>query len=232
MSRQLAGLAAWKLNAVLVVALATVAMPRIANAGIVITPLSATASSFQDAGHSPTNLINGSGLDVNTPSGLHDNHPGAATMWTAGTGGLAADVDNTWVEFDLGGVYDLMNARIWQYNQNSLPGRQLRQFDILVSPNLVDPFTLVASNVELSQFATTPGPFDAPATPGIPAQLFAAGSLGVQRVRFELDTAWSGSPGEFVGLSEVKFEVVPEPTAGAVLLIGSGLLAMRRRHRG
>jgi hypothetical protein len=189
---------------------------------VLVTPVSVVASS--EANSAAVHLIDSSGLSVNSSAGLHDNAAGAATMWTMGTSpGQPAVVDDSWVEFDLGNNYNLTNTYIWQYNQNNLPGRQTKQFDLLVSSTTSGAFTTtILTDSILNQNLTTPN--------GIPAQNFTTVSPNVRRVRIELDSAWSGNASEFAGLSEVRFEIIPEPTAAGIVFAGASLMVRRRRR--
>lgn len=195
-----------------------------APAAIVITGVTATASTtYPDSRISPTFLVDNSGLSV--PNDVTATHAGFATSspgngWHAGNGDTSAPVvDNQFVTFNLGGAYNLETIYIWQMNQNTQLGRGVKQFDLLVSSDGTN-FTEVASNLQLTQAANS-GPIN--------AQAFALNQSGVTHVRIGIDSAWSGSTNEYVGLDEVKFTAVPEPSVA--LLGGLGILGLLRRRR-
>jgi hypothetical protein len=190
----------------------------------IITPVGVTASSQFAAAE---NLINGSGLDK---IGLHDNNEN--NMWQTFS---ATPIGET-VTFELETNYDLSAAIIWQYNGLDgigipRPDREIDEMEVFVSPDLVSPFVSVG-NIDLAP-AT-----DQLAPPGEPAQIFALGALSnVRRVMFEILSLQSvppdpnvPNPGDVAGLSEVRFEGVPEPaTFGALSLCGLMLIGLRRR---
>ena len=194
---------------------------------VVITPVAATASS-EGADQSPTNLINMSGM---VPSGgpgelddLHTNTPGAQTMWHVAGPGIFDPPPPFphFVEFDLGGLFFLDAAHIWQMNQETLaPDRGTNRFEISVSPAAAGPFNLVGGFNLAAAGCAGDGP----------AQVIGGlGGVLAQRVRFDILSAHSGLNEEFVGLSEVRFEgrVIPEPAGALLLLLGVAAAAMRR----
>ena len=74
----------------------------------VLTPVGVNASStFNNGFYTPQNLINGSGLS----GGLHGGFFG--DMWSTDQGVPYSAIN---VVFDLGGLYDLDGASIWQFN--------------------------------------------------------------------------------------------------------------------
>ena len=175
-----------------------------------ITVVSATASStspgpYYDALH----LIDGSGLS----GGLHDNYFG--NMWLS-NGSATATLD-----FDLGGIYTLDQAFVWNYNWDVMLNRGTRTLTILVSINGIDYSTV-------GDYSLTRGT-DA----GIPAdELALTGSTG-RYVRFDLKTNYGDS--DYIGLSEVRFDgsaAAPEPASALLVLFGlagGAALGIRRR---
>ncbi|MCK4294937.1 MAG: discoidin domain-containing protein [Planctomycetes bacterium] len=69
--------------------------------------ITATASSTDPAGGGPETTVDGSGLDVDGLHGIAE-----ATMWRSANGGDQP----TWIEYDLGQIYSLAQACVWNYN--------------------------------------------------------------------------------------------------------------------
>jgi alpha-tubulin suppressor-like RCC1 family protein len=159
-------------------------------------------------------MIDGSGLSASGPvlTQTHDNLVTAETMWHAGPrpGGIVGGVTgaetptfvpppvNTQdVEFDLEGNYDLTAAHIWNMNQAGDSLRGVKDVKILVSTSTTAAFTPLITTV----FSQGTG------FPGLTAQIVPlTGATNVRRVRFEIQSAWSGAAKEYVGLSEVRFQ--------------------------
>lgn len=171
------------------------------------------------------NVVNESGL---SPDGAHSTAPDD-TMWlNAGNGccGDAADPLQPAAEiaFDLGAVVSLESMKVWNYNE-SLPGRPelllrgAKTADIFTAGEDLE-FTLLASGVELEQ------------APGSAAedfgQLIDLAGVSARYVRLDL-LENHGGDNDFIGLSEVQFFQVPEPTSG--LLLALGLFALSRIRR-
>lgn len=156
----------------------------------VVTPASVTVSSTFST-YDAANLIDDSGLIA----GLHDEDFG--NMWMSNTN----DVTPT-LTFDLGAVYDLTAARIWQYNATSIDlSRGVNGFNILSSQDDVT-YTPVTS----ASLAVSPGG-------PVPAQIVSFAATA-RYVRFVV-TSNHGSP-NYTGLSEVKFETAAAPAADAI----------------
>ena len=193
-----------------------------------ITPVGATASS-EGVDQSADNLINSSGLDGGGGAGdlddLHDNNAGAATMWHAAVpdNPFAVPALPQWVEFRLGGLYTLDAAYIWQMNQELLaPARGANDLEISVSLTPGGPFTSVLNTNLAAEDGS--GPVDAQVVGGL-------GGVQARFVRFDITSAHSGLQEEFVGLSEVRFEGVPEPASAGLAICGLALGALRRKRR-
>jgi hypothetical protein len=153
-------------------------------------------------------------------------------------------VSNQWVQYDFGQVLTLDSAHVWNYTDSrtgdggftatgtfgvySNFGRAIHQLDILISTNNVD-WTVWATNAifpDSSQVNSNTG-FDLESTIG---QDF--NNTQARYVRFKVDNNWKDDVNGYVGLAEVKFYAIPEPSALA--LVGLGLLTTfvitRRRH--
>ncbi len=189
-----------------------------------LLPVSAS-SEFADA----DNIANGSGLSGVGPveDQLHNNDENS--MWQT----AVADSVGETIDFDLGGIYNLSNALIWQYNgPNGFglaePDREIMEFELAVSPDLSDSFTSIGTfNLAASQDQLAAG-FNEP------AQVFAlSGATAVREVRLTINSVHGGVSDGAAGLSEVRFEgtLVPEPTT---IVLGAAsalaLLGIRRRR--
>jgi hypothetical protein len=114
--------------------------------GDVITPIAAFASTYYDATHSASKLIDNSSLDTSSGDVLmytHAPHDLAFGMWHAGAGqgiqGAAPVVADQYVVLDLGANYDLSQVYLWQMVQTGLLGRGIKEFRLLASPEVPDP---------------------------------------------------------------------------------------------
>ena len=209
----------------LIISIATLAFGITSQAAMVVG-VSATATTWYDALHEPSYMVDGSGLTGVGFTATHSEAENAANMWHAGEGaginGAAPITDNQFVTFNLGGTYDLSTVSIWQMNQTANFGRGVNQFDILYSVD--GGSTYLSSSLNNNLAISTGG--------NISAQNFSLVQTGVTHVRFEIDSAHSANVNEYVGLSEVMFDgtLVPEPSSS--LLFGSMALfslAYRRR---
>ena len=166
-----------------------------------VTPTSATATTELFAA---TRLIDSSGLSGEGTifEQTHDNN--VLNMWLSDFGSSAEQQE---IEFELDGTFDLGTAIIWQHNGvdgsgNPTSDRDLAEFEILVSPDLVSPFVSLGDFAwEVSQDPLAPA--------GEPPQfLVLAGANGVRRIKFDVISAVGGPQNNFVGLSEVRFDGV------------------------
>lgn len=175
-----------------------------------ITPKSVEASStIKDVGLDKANLINGE-LDGE----LHDTD--FANMW------LSDSVTAT-LTFDLGDIYGLGGAYVWQYNPgNGSTGSGVKQFDILTSLDDIL-FTPVLS-ATLAQGDGVDGWF----SPEL--KVF---TKTARYVKFSILSNYNTSS-SYSGLSEVRFKSglpVPEPDVTSLLALAVlGLLALRGKN--
>ena len=200
-----------------------VALPIVVSRADVITPTGIKATSEWGLGIFAESLINGSGLmdfeetPDNVLDDLHDNSPTWENGWHSGDmdlgipGGTDDDgdlfttglVDEQILEFDLGQVYNVTHAHIWQQNQSGLgvflaPDRGVEEFELQVSTTADgDDF----EGVELVGLEFEEGIEEVPAQVIEFAEAFQA-----RRIRFDINSAFSGNENEFVGLGEVRFE--------------------------
>ena len=202
-----------------VAALASLALAAPALAEVTVTPVAVTASNtFPFFGqYKASNLIDGSGLS----GGLHDAN--YANMWMTDLG-----VDEATLTFDLGGVFNLSSLQVWNYNFGveefaSTLDRASKAFTLSISLNGVDYAQVLAG-----EFARGTG---AP----LAAEVFSF-SGQARYVQLTLDGNHQAYPETYgyapVGLSEVRFGAVPEPTTWALLIAGFGATgAVLRRRR-
>lgn len=166
----------------------------------IIAPVSATASTTWSGTPgfvSPNYLIDGSGLTGAGRSATHTNANAAGLFWHSNSGIVVA---NQWLEFDLGAVYTISNALVWQLAQVTFTTRGVRAFTIKVAgPDRV--FSTLSTGNELNQ---------ATGAANEPVQVVPLAAHYVWYVRFEIQSNWGASG--IVGLSEVRFEGgPPEP---------------------
>lgn len=188
---------------------------------VLITPISATASSEWNSSYSINHTINGSGL----PLGFTIDTPHAdystGNHWTTGDNKIVGEFAN----FDLGTEQSLTQLYLWNH-RSSAPlaysaGYAVTQFEL----------SFYDSN---SQLIKTEGNFTA--SGGIAtAQTFNFEQVDLVRsVRLTIN-ANNGEP-RVTGLAEVRFGFtpIPEPSTYA-LMAGGGVLAalatLRRRRR-
>ena len=186
---------------------------------VVITPTGVVASSELSAGYEAINVINGNGLNApGDETATHGAGNGVGTMW------LSSNSENTigaFITFDLGSEMDLDGAWIWNYNQDSHGGRGYLNYDIYVGGSGDSAATtLLLEGASITR--------EAGGSP-VSAQFEAFSASDVQYVKF---VSQSTGGNNVIGLSEVRFSQVPEPSAVALFGLGGlGLLARRRRQR-
>ena len=104
------------------------------------------------------------------------------------------------------GLFDLSKAYIWNHSQSNLVARGVDEFEILVSSD-IDPLTATFSSVGVFNLAAARGNgADLPETVD-----FGAVFPNVQLVKFDINSAQSGSANDYVGLAEVRFEGTEQP---------------------
>jgi len=173
-------------------------------------------------------LVDGSGFDGAT--GTHTVTPDEFMWLNNGTFAAPNDPNSPGaiITFDLGSNYALSSLTVWNYNE-MLPGRP-----DLLGRGANDAEILVASS-EGGAF-TSLGNFTFDIAPGLDSvdfgqdiDLSSFGAAGDTRlVRFNI-TSNHGGDNNFVGLSEVRFDAVPEPSVGMLALVGlAGCLCRRR----
>lgn len=153
--------------------------------------------------------------------------------------GAAWAVFDLYIEFDLGGSYELSEMHIWNGGQTATPERNMRKVDIAISNDGGATYTTLLSEVILnSVFDLNPGiaDFENFST----SDILDMSGVTADHVRiiaypdydggsYRMDSTpanpWDGST--FYQLSEVKFNEVPEPATLGLLALGA--FAVRRR---
>ncbi len=148
-------------------------------------------------------VVNGAGLSGQTHSITPDG-----TMWL-NTGSFAEPNDlEPEITFDLGAMVDLASVKIWNYNETlegrpELLGRGVGTADIMVAGDDLVFSTLIAGQA----FDIAPGLDDVDF-----GQVIDLSGTQARYVKFDI-LSNQGGDNNFVGLSEVQFFAVPEPSS-------------------
>ncbi len=135
---------------------------------------------------------------------------------------------SNWVEFDLGSVVDLSNLWVWNWNEGAYPSFGWKHLTVHYSANGTDwtqafADTLVPmSDGSADSAVDLVAPFGGPE--GVSARYVVMSNIGVGS-----ELTYYGDDGvNDAGLSEVRFELVPEPASIGLLAL-AGLATLRRR---
>lgn len=164
---------------------------------MVLCPAFATPSSRYSGGEdfSGDGLLNGTSVIGTGRDARHLNTGDFKTFWHSNVGTV---IPNQWVEFDLGNLYNVTNALVWQLTQTSQSKRGVKRFAIQVA-GYDRAFTTVSASNALF-IAQVNSDYE-------PVQVVPLGAPNVRYVRFNVETNWDAT--DVVGLSEVRFEVEP-----------------------
>lgn len=173
-------------------------------------------------------LVDGSGFDEG--AGTHTITPDGFMWLNNGTFAAPNDPNSPGavITFDLGSNYLLSSVTVWNYNETlpgrtDLLGRGANTAEILVASSEGGAFTSLGNFT----FDIAPGADNVDFGQDIDLSSF--GAAGDARlVRFNI-TSNHGGDNNFVGLSEVRFDAVPEPSVGILALIGLAGCLRRRR---
>lgn len=132
------------------------------------------------------------------------------------------------ITYDLATNYDLSHVKVWNYNSAGEASRGARTVEILIASSVGGSFT------SLGDFTFTAAPLNDSIDFGQVIDLSSFSATDNARlVRFNIKNnhGSNGVPGpnDFAGLSEVRFDAVPEPGSLALLTLGGLLIARRRR---
>ncbi len=177
-----------------------VAVPELNTTDVTLAPTSASASTaFPYMGYYDSRFtIDGSGMTGTGRRATHSNANGWGLFWNSDVNVVTSD---QWIEFDLGAVYDVTNALLWQMACADLTKTGVKEFTIKVAGSDHAFSTYSTGNIlnqaseELEQFP----------------RVMPLVAKNIRYVRFEIQSNW-GRPDGSVGLAEVRFEVAPPET--------------------
>ena len=162
-------------------------------------------------------VVDGSGL---SPDGSHSIAPDDNMWLNAGNACCGDPADplqpGAEIAFNLGSVVSLDHMKVWNYNETlpgrgELLGRGAQLADVSISSDGVA-FVLLLEDLTLD---IAPGAEDVDF--GQVIDLF---GVEAQYVKLSLKDNFDNGDNDFIGLSEVQFFQVPEPTSGLLLLVG------------
>jgi hypothetical protein len=167
-----------------------------------MVPIAVTSSSdYNVLNYGPQYLIDNSGMTGAGRTATHTHLNATKLLWHSA---LAPAVPaDQWLEFDLGNTYGLHYALIWQLAQSNNTARGVRSFTLKTAGQ-----DRVFSTASSSNGLTRASGLSAEAVQIKPAKS--------QNVRYVLFDIHSNFGGDCVGLSEVRFEVVPPATNGTL----------------
>lgn len=217
-----------KLQHTVLTALTLTLIPAVSHATIV-TPIGVTATTSGLSNRGIEKTIDGSGLsgigDILTQTHVNAGISGddgyyLSNLLAGGSDPAAAEI----IEFDLGGAATVAAIHVWQYDRSNTDwnGRGISTFDLAFSTDGGATFSTV-----LSGFSLTEEPANGVAEP-VQSLTFASQS-GVTDIRIQNINIFDATQ-DRIGLSEVRFDTVPEPGSLALLGLGGLLVASRRRR--
>lgn len=205
----------------------------LAPAVILVNPTGVTNDSGVSEFFSLGNIVNNSGLsgvaDFSNYTSITHIAAGAGTAWTTNNPNGAGDYfqagsegTTAIVTFDLGGTFGVTDLVYWGYHFGAPNGNEVREFSLEFSSDGGGTFgapVVVSSPLSNYAFATA-------------VTLPLGGTYTADTVRATFtDNHFGGTAdgGDRLGLGEVKFVAIPEPSTA--LLGGVALLGLLRRRR-
>lgn len=200
------------------------------HAAIVITPTGATSTSTIGSPRTIDAAIDGTLLSSGGTSGdiLSETvtFAGSAGHWLSSIN--AIDDDSNFrsttevLTFDLGGTFDVDTMYLWPYIRSERV-RGIRTLDISFSTNGGISYDTTLAAGTFADFTIDDQSGDQP----VQTRSFTVQS-GVTHIQLSNLTTFGST--NYIGISELRFGAIPEPSAA--LLGGLGLLALLRRRRG
>ena len=182
-----------------------------------IAPVGVTASSWANLSgidqRVPEATIDGSGLTAGQHTVFPYDPTGPETMWMSNN---EATPEITW---DLGAVYLIDGFRLWNYNEATDPGRSVQFANVSTATSIGGPYTPLG----LMNFLA------APLVSTYAGDDYTIPVTSARFIRFNVVDNYTTEENN-TGLAEIRFNVVPEPTALAALGLAS-LTMLRRRQR-
>ncbi len=163
-------------------------------------------------------VVSGAGLVGQT----HSINP-EATMWlNNGVFAVPNDLEPE-ITFDLGSVQSLDSVKVWNYNE-TLPGRPelLGRGVGTADISIADESLVFATLISAQAFDVAPGLDNVDF-----GQVIDLMGANARYVKFDV-LSNHGGDNEFVGLSEVQFFAVPEPSSVMLIVFAFGTLIWRR----
>jgi len=215
-------------------ALLSVSRPA-AHAAFIAQPTDVSATS-EFSGREDDQSIDGSGLSDDTIVETGDPVPASFpthtdsnpndTMWLSEDVNDGGTITPT-ITFDLGDTFELSGVHVWNYNEFAstsgadLSDRGVNEVDISFST------TSMTSGFGAAQTHNFPQAPAASTYEGDDVSFTSA--VNARYVQFDIKSTHGST--RFVGLSEVRFTVVPEPASAALLLCGALMIGGPRRSR-
>lgn len=139
------------------------------------------------------------------------------------------------ITFDLGGLYNVNDLLIWNYDQQGFTDLGADSVTILSSATGDEGSYSTVGDFSFTE--ASDAPYDDPGTPGSyvdPAQILSVNIPDAQYVELVLNSNWGFDTYAWTGLNDVNFvgaSAVPEPSTDAMLALGvAGLVAWRRKR--
>ena len=173
-------------------------------------------SADSEWGHTPSvATIDESGLTGDL-HGVRDDTVSPPNTWSAKSAGTAH-----WLRYEFDGAYQLDKMWVWNYNGDNTVTLGFRSTDVYYTPAGGGADVLLGNY----EFAVAPGAPDYAHNTEVDF-----GGVEAEGVYLQQVTGWD-HPWGAGGLSEVRFNVVPEPVTLTLLGLGGLGVLLRRRRR-